>query len=126
MKDKIVEILKDLAYSVMVAEPTHIKDLDDLGFEIYKRKIAQIYSAGEEVVEFDCPECGERLKYGFSPETLKKIKQSRLFTRPTVSEGEIKAFMKYMYDLGVDKFEITNLDSTIDDLLKNGIATAKD
>lgn len=43
--DKVIEVLKDLARSVMVAEPTTLSDLDELGFEIYARKIDQIYSA---------------------------------------------------------------------------------
>jgi len=35
MKDKIIEILKDMAVAIMTAEPTKLDDLHDFGFEFF-------------------------------------------------------------------------------------------
>jgi len=58
--------------------------------------IEQLEPEGE--VEFDCPECGERIQYGLSKATLERIKQSKLFTpqQPSDSETPIEEFRKHI------------------------------
>ena len=99
--EKIVEVLKERWYyfcgqprRVHVGHPVDWYEQLDLKtverfFDNSATAIDQLEPEGEGRIEFDCPECGERLQYGLSQATLEKMKQSRLFTPQQPSEGEM-------------------------------------
>jgi len=51
MKDKIIEILKDMAVAIMTAEPTKLDDLHDFGFEFFAGLIEAKSKEEAEVID---------------------------------------------------------------------------